>query len=394
MADTHPPDDVRGRGFRRRATLAEALARVDAATAALPARPAAPAAGGVLAQAVVAAADHPPGPVALWDGYAVRAADTLGADTYNPLSLFPGAAVAVAAGESLPPGTDAVVPVESAVASPPGIEVAEAVAPGHGVLGRGEMAAAGAELLPAGRILRPQDVALLAALGVARVAAVPAPRVRILIAGGPRGGAADADTPLLAALVARDGGVAECAGPLPADRAALAAELRRPGADLILLAGRSGVGPDDVAPLALADAGGLALHGLALRPGGSGGLGHAGGVPVVLLPGDPAACWAVYEALGGRAVRRLAGRPAGLPHPAVRRRARRKLVSEIGVAEFYRVRLAGDDGVEPLASAAVPGAAALARADGFVLIPAQSEGVAPGDETTVRLYDGSAAGLW
>ncbi|HEY0835178.1 MAG TPA: molybdopterin biosynthesis protein, partial [Azospirillum sp.] len=75
------------------------------------------------------------------------------------------------------------------------------------------------------------------------------------------------------------------------------------------------------------------------------------------------------------------------PYAVVRRTAARKLVSEIGTAELYRVRLMPDGRVEPLASAAVPGLAAAARADGFVLIPAESEGVAPGTETNVWLYD-------
>ncbi|MGQ9366691.1 molybdopterin-binding protein [Azospirillum sp. ST 5-10] len=378
------PGDVRGRGFATRAPLEAAAAWVDTHTVALPAEAAAPAVGRVLAQAVAAPQDRPAAATARWDGHAVRAEDTLGASAYNPLPL---PAAPVAAGDPLPPGCDAVLPVTAAGRSPLGVEVTEAVAPGSGVLRRGEEAAAGTALLPAGRVLRPQDVALLAALGAARVALVARPRVRIVLAGGPRGGTPETNGALLAALTARDGGVPEPIGPLPAERAALAEELGRPGADLLLLCGRCGIGEDDVAPLALADAGTVALHGLALRPGGSGGLGTVRGVPAVLLPGEPAAAWAVYETLAGRAVRRLAGRPAAPPHRAVVRPARRKLVSEIGLTELHRVRIAGA-GVEPLASAAVPGLTALARADGFVVVAPDSEGVAPGDSATVLLYDG------
>ncbi|HYD65004.1 molybdopterin molybdotransferase MoeA [Azospirillum sp.] len=388
-----PVNDVRGRGFPRRTALADATRWIDARTAPLPAEtvPLAAAVGRVLAVDVAAPADRPAADRATRDGVAVRAEETLGAGAYAPVLLMAGAATPVAAGQPLPPGTDAVLPVEAAQGSPLGVEVLAPLAAGDGVERRGEEARSGAPLLPAGRVLRPQDVGLLAALGFDGVSVVRRPWVRVLVVGGPRdddsGGGPDADGPLLAALVARDGGLAEVRGPLPADRAALAAALAEPGADVVLVCGRTGVGEDDVAPLALADAGTLAIHGVALRPGDSAGLGLAGSMPAVLLPGEPAACLAAYDLLGARAVRRCAGLDGRPPYAVVRRIAARKLVSEIGTAELYRVRLTADGGVEPLASAAVPGLAAAARADGFVLIPAESEGVAPGAPTNVWLYD-------
>jgi molybdopterin molybdotransferase len=158
------------------------------------------------------------------------------------------------------------------------------------------------------------------------------------------------------------------------------------GADLILTAGRTGVGADDVAPLALAQAGILALHGVALRPGDSAGMGEAGGVPVVLLPGEPMACWTVYGMLGGRAVRRMAERSEETPLAAVTVVTARKLVSEIGCVDLYRVRFTADGRIEPVASPAILGLAALARADGYVVIAADSEGVREGATVTMRRF--------
>ena len=84
--------------------------------------------------------------------------------------------------------------------------------------------------------------------------------------------------------------------------------LKRPGAaDLALIAGRSGCGADDDAAPALAATGRMLLHGLAIAPGGSTGLGRSDGVPVVLLPGEPLACLVAYELVAGPAVRRIAG---------------------------------------------------------------------------------------
>jgi len=154
----------------------------------------------------------------------------------------------------------------------------------------------------------------------------------------------------------------------------------------VIVTGRTGAGPDDVAAPALAGIGEVALHGIALRPGGSAGLGRAGGVPVALLPGDPLACLVAYELLAGRLVRRLAGLGADLPHPTRELEISRKLVSAVGFVEVSQVRLV-DGQVEPLGVAEFGGLAAAARADGFVVVPAALEGYAPGARVTVHLYE-------
>lgn len=389
-----PLPDVRGRGFARRAPLDDVLRWIDrnAAPAEPRAVPAAEAAGCVLGEPVAAPGDWPAVDRASRDGVAVASIDTLGAGTYNPIPLPD--AVSVSAGDPLPPGCDAVLPVEAVQNESVFVEAVGSVALGDGVERRGEGVRAGTILLESGRILRPQDIGLLAALGIASVTVLPRPRVRIVLAGGPRHGACEALGAMLAALVARDGGVPDLVGPLPADRAALSAAFAAPGADLLLSAGRTGVGEDDVAPLALADAGSLEVHGVALRPGETAGAGVAAGVPAVLLPGEPMACLAAYDLLAGRAVRRMAGgavrRMAGggadLPYAVVQAVTARKLVSEIGCTDLYRVRLTAEGRVEPLASPTVPGLSAAVRADGFVLIPADSEGFPAGAPVTVHRY--------
>lgn len=385
-----PPPDVRGRGFSTRAPLDAAEHWIDQHARHPQPRPVplAEAAGCILHEAVTAETDLPSADRASRDGVAVASADTFGAGSYNPIPLM--SATPIAAGEPLPPGTDAVLPVEAMQQDAGFIEALGSVAPGDGVERRGEGVRAGTVLLEAGRVLRPQDIGLLAALGIKTVTAVARPRVRIVLAGGPRSGP-EALGAMLAALVTRDGGLPDLIGPLT-DRAALAEAYAAPGADLLLSAGRTGVGEDDVAPLALADAGSLVLHGVAMRPGDSAALGFAAGALAVLLPGEPMACLAAYERLAGRAVRRMAGGDAALPHPTREAVTARKLVSEIGCADLYRVRLtpncaAGDGMVEPLASPSVPGLSGAVRADGFVLIPAESEGIPAGSPVTVHGFD-------
>lgn len=407
MADERPidapparaPADPRLRGFADRVTLERAQAWIDGRAVRLPPVEvdAAVAAGRVLAAPVVAAADHPPAPRAGEDGYAVRAADTVGASTYNPLSLRPegaagplgpGAAALVAAGTSLPQGADAVLGFDAAQEAGGGVECIAPAAPGGGVEARGRQARAGAILAAAAQRLRAQDAAWLASLGVARVSAVGRPRIRIAVAGAKReGGAAapDAHLLLLAALVARDGGELEPVPVASGLRDALRRALAPPAPDLVIVTGRTGAGPDDDAPGALAELGELAIHGVALRPGGSAALGTLAGITAALLPGDPLACLVVYELIAGRLVRAAAGLAPGLPHRRRDARLARKLVSTVGVTEVCQVRLAAGE-AEPLGAHDFGGLATAARADGFVVVPAPLEGYPAGEAVTVHEY--------
>ncbi len=142
--------------------------------------------GRILAEPVSAAEPVPHFARATMDGYAVRARDTFGASETLPaflevggevsmgesscLEVKPGKAVAIPTGGMLPGGADAVVMVEyTSALDDRTIEVMKPVAPGDNTLQPGEDIPDGAKLFAAGSVLRPQDVGVLAALGVARV---------------------------------------------------------------------------------------------------------------------------------------------------------------------------------------------------------------------------------
>src|SRR5262249_54054787 len=151
-----------------------------------------------------------------------------------------------------------------------------------------------------------------------------------------------------------------------------------PGADIVIVAGGTGPGAGDVSAAALAEAGELSMHGVALRPGETAGAGHASGVPVLLLPGTPAACLWAYELLAGRAIRRLGRRDPGLPFATGEMRLARKIVSEVGMTDICPVRCTQYGEVEPLAPFAEAGLVAAAQGDGFVIVPEASEGYPQG----------------
>jgi molybdopterin molybdotransferase len=350
----------------------------------------------------LAAPPAAPGPVppldrAGQDGYAVRSAETAGASAYDPAllrlqgadaPLAAGGAALVEAGGALPDGADAIAPFDAARAAGPTLEVIAPVAQGSGVERAGQQLGAGAPLAGVAHPLRPHEAALLASAGVERLGVVARPRVRLVVAGPKAGGGArghDANGPMLRALIERDGGIAEPWERAGGARQAILGAAAAPGAELVIATGRTGTGADDEAPLALAEAGRLVLHGIALRPGGSTGMGVAGGRPVVLLPGDPLACLCAYELLAGRLVRGLGGRDPGLPHARCEAEVGRKIVSAVGFLEVCQVRLAAGR-AEPLGVIESGGLPSAARADGFVLVPATSEGHPPGARVTVHLY--------
>ncbi len=353
--------------------------------------PLAQAAGRVLGEDLAANADIPSEARSGRDGYALRAADTLGASDYSPLSLQllgapravgRGFAAPVVEGDPLPPGADAVLSVEQGEALGLVLEVGVGLASGEGVVGAGEECRAGDLLLGAGRRLRPQDLARLASAHLAEIPVRRRPQVRILLAGRFHG---DADGPLLAALAGRDGGLIEEIR-VTADEAALTEALQPPGADLVLVAGGCGNGPGDFALAALRRCGSVDRDGVAIHPGGNLVLGESASRPVLLLPGAPLACLCAYDLIAARLLRRFSARPEALPYRRRTLTLARKAPSSIGRLELARLRISGDL-AEPIAIADGRTLATAVRADGFFLIGEQSEGYPPGSRVEAYLYD-------
>ncbi|MCC6195207.1 MAG: molybdopterin molybdotransferase MoeA [Burkholderiales bacterium] len=401
------------RGFRQRTEVPEVLAWVDrnAARLAEEAVPIDAAAGRVLAVAVVATIDVPGFDRAAMDGFALRGSDTEGGSDYNPIVLpvagevlagqrfaghaAPGLAIRIMTGAPVPAGLDAVLPAEFATEENGRIEISKPVAPGQHVARVGEDVASGAQVLAAGRRLRAQDVGLVASLGQTQVSVVRRPRVRILVTGDevvPPGEAKDAyqvydaNSYMLRGLVARDGGVREQALRIADDPAAIRAALAAPGADVILVSGGSSVGSEDHAPRLVAELGELPIHGVAMRPSSPAGVGRIGAALVFLLPGNPVSCLCAYDFFAGRALRLMSGLPAGWPHRTRSLRVARKIVSAVGRVDYCRVRVMGDE-VEPIALSGASILSSTTRADGFVIVPAESEGYAPGSEVVVHYYE-------
>ncbi len=326
-----------------------------------------------LAEDVAAAAGQPAGARALIDGYAVRAEDMSDAGPYAPAPLAVTPA-RLDVGDALPSGMDAVVPLDAIVDRGGRFEAIAPAAIGDGVLPSGSDLRAGEFIARAGWRLNDFNLAMLAMAGNKRVL-VREPRIRLVKV------RADADVVLdaIGDLLVRVLNARGCATRRSAGD--LAAALADDADDAVIAIGGTGSGRNDASALTLARSGQLAAHGIAISPGETAAFGLSGGRPVLLLPGRIDAAIAGWLTIGLPLIDRLSGSSdAGDPASAVK--LARKVASPIGLVEIVPVRLARGQ-AEPIASGYWP-LGPLAGTDGWIPVPANSEGFPAGSEVMVR----------
>lgn len=416
MSNLNSPNaDVRMKGFLSRTTVDDAWGWLGSTSAALGRKSIEhvslkDASRRILAEDIVSVANVPGFNRSMMDGYALQAEDTYGATSYNSLPFkiigtslpgkpYPGTVtrgttVRIMTGAPMPDGADAVLPVEVTEVADGTMSAMSEISRGKHVGVIGEDVAAGARILSAGRTLRPQDLGVLSSIGCETVPVLKRPLVRILITGNellPAGTSphgyqiADANGPMLFSLVTRDGGTPDMPPLIPDDREQLLAAMLEP-ADVILISGGSSVGQEDHAPQILAQHGTLAIHGIAMRPSSPAGMGTLNGAFVFLLPGNPVSCLCAYDFFAGRIIRALGGRDENWPYRKITATLTRKIVSAVGRVDYARVKL--DDNVaEPIAVSGASVLSSTTQADGFVIIPADSEGFAANSVVEVFCYD-------
>jgi len=396
----------------------EARARVLDRLRPLPPRrvPLTEALGCVLAEDVAAGEDLPPFANSAMDGFALRSEDVRGADQGSPVDLRvagevfagsaklpkvePGTAVRIMTGGPLPPGADAVVPVERTETSGETVRVQLAPPERGFVREAGEDVRAGAIVLERGRPVDPAAVGMLASVGCHQVPVHPKPRVSVVSTGdelvdpgeplGP-GQIRDSNSWLLVAQARAAGAEAFRCGRLQDDPDALRRGFALAAAegDFVLTSGGVSVGERDYTKRVLAELGDVTSWRVAMQPGMPQAFGTAAGTPLFGLPGNPVSCFVVFEVLVRPALRRLAGMPDDrLDRPRVMARLAEPVRSPAGRVSFLRVRLeAGDDAL----SASLTGAqgsgvlSSVVAADGLAVVPADQTELPAGAEVSVIL---------
>jgi len=314
---------------------------------------------------------QPAAPRALIDGWALKADLTRDAGGYAPAPLqqMP---VRIEAGRPMPDGMDSVAAFDTVKVTQGGAEALAPVNPGDGVLPAGRDCDVSVPMRRAGERLRAVD---LAALGGARVTQVSARRPRLRIV------PVRIDTIIgnAARLIATD--AARCGGAPEEVSGDLREAFSDESADAIVAIGGTGSGRNDASVQTLARAGRLVVHGVGLTPGETAAFGFVGTRPVLLLPGRLDAALAVWLTIGRRMLELLTSSQMK-DEPAEALTLARKVASTVGLAELVPVRRVGDK-VEPLATKYLP-LSALARSDGWILVPADSEGYSAGTPVPVK----------
>ncbi|MBY8884686.1 molybdopterin molybdotransferase MoeA [Streptomyces sp. PTM05] len=395
--------------------------------------------GCVLVDDVTVPVALPPFDNSSMDGYAVRSADVARADDASPRVLkvigdvaagdgtpptvHPGQAARIMTGAPLPPGADAVVPVEwtdggtgggpasgmrAHSADPAGatgqVRVHRPAGPGAHVRARGSDAPAGELALTAGTRLGPSQIALLAAVGRARVRVRPRPRVVVISTGSEliapgeslgHGQIHDSNSYALAAAARDAGAIAYRVGAVADDadslRDALEDQLVR--ADVIVTSGGVSVGAYDVVKETLGEGAGLGGRGvefrkLAMQPGKPQGFGLIGAehVPLLALPGNPVSAYVSFELFVRPAIRTLMGL-----EPVHRATVTARCTAAIdgspkGRRQFLRGWYeAGEGTVRPVGGSGSHLIAALARANALIVVPEDVTDVAADADVDVVL---------
>ncbi len=398
-------------------TLLTALAGVRIATELIPLTEAF---DRVLAEPVVAREDLPLQARSTMDGFAVRAADTFGASQSMPCYLNitgevkmgeaaagevkKGCCHKIPTGGLLPHGADGVVMLEHSVPiDDTMIEIVKGVGSGTNLIQRGEDIGAGQQALPAGHLLRPQDIGLLAGLGVAEVLVTKKIRVGILSTGdeivphtaipGP-GQIRNINTLALAGQVRRAGGVYVDYG-IVSDRQEIFLPAMKTAVkenDIVLFSGGSSVGIRDLGTEVVEALGppGILIHGVTLKPGKPILIGLSKTKPIFGLPGHPVSAMVCFDFFVRPAIEFLSGRKSqpDLPAPAIMARLSRNINSAPGRRDVIRVKLVKeDDGwkAEPILGKS-GSISTLSRAHGYFLIDEDSQGVTENSAIKVYLF--------
>jgi molybdopterin molybdotransferase len=396
--------------------------------------------GCILVDDVTVPVSLPPFDNSSMDGYAVRVADIAGASGEFPAVLEvvgdvaagaadltrvgPGQAARIMTGAPLPPGAEAVVPVEwtdgglgeGPVSGMPARSLAPEGATGHVNVYRpaearahvravGSDVRAGDRALEAGTVLGPPQIALLAAIGRGTVRVRPRPRVVVVSTGSElvqpgeelgSGQIYDSNSFALTAAARDAGAIAYRVGAVVDDaetlRSTIEDQLIR--ADLLVTTGGVSVGAYDVVKEALSHVGdedeaggGVEFRKLAMQPGKPQGFGSIGPdhTPLLALPGNPVSSYVSFELFVRPAIRALMGL-ADLHRPTTRAtlKADRALSSPKGRRQFVRATHAEGE-VTPVGGAGSHLVAALAHADALIVVPEDVESVEPGTEVEVVL---------
>lgn len=365
--------------------------------------------GRVLAEPVVAPWDMPLCDNSAMDGFAVRAADCregalLKITGYTPAGgeaappLEPGCAVKIMTGAPVPPGCDAVVPVEEAREGDAVVTPLSPVAPRQHIRYRGEDVAAGATVIPPGIVIRPPEISMLASMGRAMVPVHRRARVAILSTGDELielgeppspGKIINSNSFSLAAAVRECGGEPVLLGIALDDREnhreKMIEGLR---CDALVTSAGVSAGDRDLVRDVLAELGVRQLFWkVDIKPGGPTAFGVKEGVPVFSLPGNPVSTMVTFDEFVRPALLRMMGHRR-VVRPFIRAVLKEDARKKAGKINFLRVRVEVQEGRYVATTSGDQHTGILrtmVRANGLAVLPAEATFIPAGTEVDLHL---------
>ena len=364
----------------------------------------------VLATDVTAEEDLPQFDKSAVDGYALRAGDTIGATQFNPVTFHLTEAEEVGVkqarqiwtGNPIPKGADAVVMIENTKKRDDELDAWVQLASGGNVSKKGEDVKKDETILKAGTRLKPYHIALLAAMGNTEAQVADKPRIAILATGNelaevgsqPSGNQIfDSNRIMLSAMCCELGAEPVDLGIAKDDVAEIAKKLSTGlrKCDAIITSGGTSAGGLDLVPDAVNNSGkpGVVVHGMALRPAMPTALAALDGKAAMILSGNPVAAIVGFEVFARPLICRMLGMPKEEDRPTVKAAMARKVATPLGRRNFVRVRVCEENGAFTAAPVSARGSGAIStmtRANGFVIVPENREGVLEGELVTVHLF--------
>jgi molybdopterin molybdotransferase len=376
------------------------------------------AAGRILAESVYSKEQVPSFARSTVDGYAVQAKTIFGASESMPaflditgkiqmgkgteIPLFEGQAQYIPTGGMLPEGADSVVMIEHVEEVGELLNVYRQVAPGENVIRAGDDVSIGDYVIAKGSRLRPQDLGVLAAIGITEITVYPVPIVGILSTGDEvvppeqeelsPGEVRDINSIMIGTRLKQLGAIVRFGGIVKDEYEEFLSRAKAlfEQVDLLLLSGGSSVGTRDFTVQVLQALGepGVLVHGVATKPGKPTIIGKALGKPVLGLPGHPVSALIMLDLLGVPILRQLQGESKDVLDKRIRARISRNVPSAVGRSDYIRIRL--EEREDELWAVPVFGksglVSTLVESDGIVEISANKEGILQGDLVKVRLF--------
>jgi len=363
--------------------------------------------GRVTAEDIRAKYDLPPFDRSAVDGYALRAKDTFGVSAFKTktFKLTSGKvreneAKELWTGNPIPEGADAVVMLEYTRKSEDKIDVEKSVTPGRNVSKRGEDVAEGDVAIKPRTRLNPHHLGLLAALGETHVSVILKPKVAILATGNELvelgnklepGKIVETNRLVFSNMCKELGAEALDLGLAKDDLKEISVKIREglEQADAVITTGGTSVGYPDLVPLAVNQLGkpGVVIHGVAIRPGMPTALAILEGKPVFVLSGNPVAATVGFELFARPTLLKLLGIKEA--RPAVEAKLTRRVAGVLGRRVFLRVRVLERNGgffAEPVRVTGSGVLTTMTKANGYVIIPENREGVEDGESVRVHLF--------